>query len=1409
MTRFIEEMMDWAGQAKADIAVQEAEKNQQLGIAIAVDMSNLDGLLAKVGQDADLEAIEKNETLSEVDKAILRAYFTPGPDAKNPITAVAAGLKLRISKERQPALVERMEAKVIETFTNWKDLNTLGASQTAGFNAKAKADAIYGAMDQWGTEEDVVYDNLAGLTKIQLAAVRLCYKQDHRRDMEDHIKSEFSGSEEDRAIALARGDTAKAEANALYYAMKGGITGWGTDEDQIWKSLRNKTEEERRAIDDEYFKKTGRHLKEDMKDELGEGHEQDRGNALLEGDTAKADAIAIDAAMRGTFWGLGLGTDRKAIEDVYEQNKKEVEAAAANHPEWSYADIQAEVKRRNADVEASFNNKYAAEYGALPGQSALRLAYKEDLSGDELDLVNGLANNDMLAVDVARIEIERKSLVYASDDAINAVLRDQANRAEKELRRDWLREAEKKLDQDIADAKKAGKPLSLDEIKKRKHQLQVELELKVRVKGKENMNQLEKSYGLKAGVPLKYVIALNMSGEDREIANKLVERGGWLKPEEEIHYAVDGLGTDKDSLKKALAGRTATEIEAIRKEYRKKYGEDMDDDIMGDVSGNDEFDFKELLVGEPMTAQEEMAALKRRYDHEKTTYGFWGKDVSETERANLDREFKDAQERFDKLNNPNLSVAERNKLQGEFEQQAVFTRTASEDVRNKVDREANTISQIGAVLAAVVVIVVAAVVIFFSGGTAAAPIVTLLGALKAALASTTVGAIAAGASLAATVGTKLLLKGGAYGWEEIGTDLAVGVVDIGATILTAGLGAKLTSVARAAKGARLAKMAASPSKGARVLAGVLSEGVEGLAQSLPSAIVGTVADERNLQGDIFSNVSKGIAMQAGIGVGLSAGLGGISGLANPQAVAKGAKAQAANELKKELTAVDKLAMWKAFKEANPGSSMKEFLRAFEAGEATKFAEEAVRKKAMRELRGAVLEGLPENMRKQFANTPIEVMSEADFVRFTRGKPGSENAALLIEDGKTRIIMRENANLSKLREEGAHLAQTVDPEWAPRIRELDEARMAVWDQLPLHVQTKAYRIKLDVEIDGQKRLLARLQALLAEAGDDPALRASLLDEIEDVTLNAKNLRMLREQAKDIPLSDRLLIGLGMKKKPDFLDKPPRLFSMTPRKPVPVTVPAKTQAPAKPKAKAPPPPLKAKAKPTTQKEIEKEARAMYRELEARGYGGKFDRNEFIAKYKAGEEYDPDINHWRDRFPARKAEEKFPELSPGQKPPTPKQVLDTLKRGTVDPSVVIAEVTAFEKWIAMVKRLGLADETDLVNHLKTIPAANRKLRDVRHELKERYAKQILDQMTDDATLKKKYFTPKQWKADPVGCLTKARYMALMDVIEELDSADKGNLAEKWYKKLFMPNAAAHVTVTVADFKRLGFMSRYRSRH
>jgi hypothetical protein len=1187
----MDQVTDWAAQVKAQTAVWETQQNQDTRDDIARDLLQVDGLINFVGENVDLETLDKRRDLTAEQKAIIKTYLTPGPEARNPISAVAAGLRVKIAQQKRKDLVARMEKELIaKPNEEWRNLDKICQAERPGFQAGSIVSQLWNAMDQWGTDEDAVYAALAGLSTLGGATVRKAYRDTHGKDLESHIRSEFSGGEKKRAIALLEGKQAVADAAALYEAMEGGLTGWGTDEAAVYKTLRNKSPEEREAIAAEYFRISGRKLDTVLEDEM-EGHELDRGKALMEGNTAKADAIGIDAAMRGGL--TGWGTEESEIEEIYKNIRQEVAAA---HPDWTSAQVSAEVARRNQEVEVEFNAKYAKDYGSPEG-SALRKAFNEELEGPDLDLANAMADDDMVAADAARIAIEAQGVFYTSDDAVNTVLQGQYERALEDLRRDVLPGKKKKLQEEIEKRRKEGKPMTQDEIAAANRKMEREIEELAKVKGKENMTALEKRFdakytdwyesgetGQREHGGLRTVIKMNMSGEDQKKAGDLLEQGGYLTPVQKIDYAVTGAGTDEDLLKNALKGRTKEEIAQIRKDWEAKHpGQSMDARIKSELDGRDLFDVGELLVGEPTNAKERMEQLERRHYYEKNAY-LLGNALAKHEERVMDKEYELAKERYKKLADPNstLSVEEKNELQSDFELQANYADIAAEDFRKGVDRVTETATQI---VGAVVAITVAIVITVASGGTAAPALVALAASLW---------------GTAATMATKMLILGSAYGLEDFGVDLALGAVDAAISVATAGVGDKLLKVTKGVPPGMLARMAQGGGKVTKVLAKGMAEGVENLLQAAPNALAANVLNDKNWQGDAFKNILVGTASQTamgvGMGIGMSAGMGkamdlggkALSFAGDALGKFRGPKLEAPNvetavpktalveggekiaakatHVQAETTGVapevtpdvpevkrpsstgdpyahlgspsERKAGYFEFKESNPSIEYHDYLKALDEGTISRTVDPDAAVKMEQNLRKEVLKGLPAEQRAHFDDVPVKIVSDAEFASTTRSQKGQ--AVLMIDDGKPVIIMRESADPKVLREEGVHLSQLLDPRTSGKVLQLDERNMARWNEMSIGEKLDLYRTKMELEIDGQERLMKGLADDLSEAADKPHLKNALEQQIKEAEETLGNLRKRLGDVDKILPEQKLRMEKGVDV-PQYLEQPPRLFS----------------------------------------------------------------------------------------------------------------------------------------------------------------------------------------------------------------------------------------------------------------------------
>ena len=1168
----IRKFREWRQDAEDDSAAWEAARNEALRDSLVGDLNMIDDIHAAAASGVDMRAYIQERGLDQAQAAVLQTYFGGDPNKPHDaIGAVAVGMRMRIRMTRKPAMIEAFKGEVMaKPDGDWEKLARIAAAEHPPFNVVALASDLFHAMDQWGTDEDKIYAALAHLTPLQAKALRARYQTRYHRSLDEHLESEMSGAELGRAKALLEGNQTVADVETLYEAMHGGLTGWGTDEDAIMQVLRGKSDAERKAIMEEYEKRYG-NLKEDLKSELndwstGSTHDYDRAMALMDGDTAKADAIAVDQAMHGGW--TGLGTDEGQITGVYEQIRREVEGEAAQKG-WTTAQMEAEIRRRNQELD----DKYEAKYGdpkrdpSDKSKTTLRKAFEDELSDSELDLAVALAENDPLKADAARLEVEKQSFI-TSDETVNKILASQYERAHKDVERDV--NADLQFRAEVAALQ--DKPWDW---KKEREAAKAKIEADTSQRSKQYMSQLENTYDEKYSKfgkgGLQVLIVFNMSGDDQQKAFDLLKQGGKLEPEQEIFYAVNGIGTDVDKLKDVLKGKSPAEVEKIRKAWHDRYhkmGEpDLDDRIAEEVSGRDAKDMEWALKGEPQTMDEKIARAAERKKYEEESY-WLGNKFSQNEKAEMQDQYdalvteKNRLEGMAKLKEPkkpgetdeayNARLEKYAYWEDSFKLQEGYFDRAIEDHRTAVDSLADTAATIAGIIATVIVIIVVSI---FTAGTGGA-------AILAALASAKVAAATAIAAAAATIATKQLLKGDAYTGQEMAVDVVVGLIDTAASVMTAGVGGALLKTVEKAPASRLAafiaktematkltEMAASNRAVTRIFAHGLAEGIEGMAQSLPGALVGNVLDEKNwAKGNPLTNILTGTLTATGMAVAISGGLGGLGGFGKhaDQIAEKlpGRKAlteelrETGDVLSRRGSPAERLSLWKTWSAENPGRPYKEFMHEFDAGLVTKEADEAARRALQRDLRKELLAEIPPGERGAFAGVPIEIMSDAEFQQFT--KSAKAQAAVIFEDGKPKVILREGADPSVLREEGVHLLQSKDPKLKAKFTELDEARLANWKNLDLEEQLRLYGNKLDIEIDGQQRLLKNIEEQLAGV-EDPALREALVARRQAARETLENLRNRVDEVAGLSPLERMKMARGELKAPQFLEQEPRLFT----------------------------------------------------------------------------------------------------------------------------------------------------------------------------------------------------------------------------------------------------------------------------
>ena len=803
---------DWRDQATARAAAWERQSNAETRDKLADDFKMLASVHDELVAGNKEQLTAELGRMSDEQQLVAVEYLKSGGDS---IGAVAAGLAARIAQERTPVIEKQLEQAAIDQL-DWPELNQIGVEQTPGFNAAEQAMEVRGAVEGWGTDEKRLFRALSGRTPIQLAAMRKAYKHFHDRDMDEDIDDDLSGSELERANALRSGDPTEAAVATLRDAM----AGWGTDEDLIFETLRGKTPAERDAIIARYKEKYGRTLQYDLEDEMS-GNDLAQANALLAGETSKADAIAINDKF-GFF-----RNDTDGIDAVYAQIRGEVEADAERKG-MNSRQVEAEIKRRSGQV----SQKYGEVYGG--GEGKLESDYRHELSGGKLELALADQAVDPTAADAARIQIEHEGL-WTSAPRVNDVLENQYMRAAREMRLDLM--ADKHVNEMDPRARRAA----MDAI-------DAEVDKGAPARAKQNMDALSTTYDAKNPYStLNDVIENELPPNARDEAKERVEAGGKLSDARELMYAISGSNDKKldDVMKGGRKGRSKQQMQDLAADYKAQTGNDLKDDLEEELSGADKADMVALLETGNQTAKEKAAYTRRRQAWELDLgigggRGLGGALLDEEEVKVIKTtgaEMTAAEAEYDKvMADPDSTQEQKDAAEAKLEMYAGLGAKSVDRRREEMDKITKHIEMAVAVAAAVVITVAtagagggagAALVAGAEGAAEAGTALTVEAGGEAALlategaevgtAATTVGegATAAGTELgsagsqgvwtAARVGAikmtagmgvmnmalNRMIRGGSYGGEEFGLDLAKLPVDVLLAAVTAGQGDKL------------------------------------------------------------------------------------------------------------------------------------------------------------------------------------------------------------------------------------------------------------------------------------------------------------------------------------------------------------------------------------------------------------------------------------------------------------------------------------------------------------------------------------------------------------------------------------------------------------------------------------------
>ncbi len=652
-----------------------------------------------------------------------------------------------------------------------------------------------------------------------------------------------------------------ADVAKLYTAMKGGMTGFGTDEAVIADVLRNKTPDQVKALRAAYADRyPGRSLDGDIKDELG-GSDLASALAVLNAKTASVPTVSVKepAALLSTLsaaspaeraaiaaehhrrTGTSLHTDVATLDG---DDAVRARALLANNDALDQAaQLHAAMQGFGTDEKAiddvlsaaspesrrAIEQSYAKEYG-----TPLREALRKELSGTDLDLATAHLNNDAGAASAARLQ-QALSGLGTNHEAIERAFAGTTP----------------------ADRQRAASV-----------------------------------FADKTGTTLDAAFAHDLRGRDLDDARTLA-KDGQLSDVQRLDRAMRGNGTNEAALKSVLEGKTKAEVDGIATAYLARTGRTLHDDVRNELSGRDRFDVELLLRGTPdlstdaglkdavaravETQQFERSGLGNLVGNAITALGGNGTVLDEST-TRLQRALATATQP-----DGTLSTAGADRLRTLLG----YHRGDVDSFREARDSAAEAAGTTAAVVAGVAVTVATA--------GAAAPVVIAAGTAAGAAAKGVVGVAVRGAATEDAAWSDVR-KGAVDGLAgAVGGVASRGVASVVSKTMSVG---ESVAVRAGVRAAATAQGAAERGFVGKTVEQVLTGGAKGTLGGGTTGAASSVVDPNTYKGDLASTLSA-VATQTAKG----ALAGGVSGLNPANAVAGNAVGKIAPHVQKASDAL--------------------------------------------------------------------------------------------------------------------------------------------------------------------------------------------------------------------------------------------------------------------------------------------------------------------------------------------------------------------------------------------------------------------------------------------------------------------------------------------------------------------------
>ncbi|MBD1924414.1 DUF4157 domain-containing protein [Microcoleus sp. FACHB-831] len=244
-----------------------------------------------------------------------------------------------LSKEKEP---DKAKVTQVEGKNDTEEQKNLVRSQ----EMLQAADALYKAMEGWGTDEDTIMRTLRGKTKEQSQAIKQIYLDHYGKTLEYDLKDELSGKNLKEAFAYLGADQAYSAAKGLENSLS-----WINDDEE-------KIEEILMSLEDteiERLNLTHKKIIDKVLSSLG-GFDKKVIQELLNKNKPKAIAYRLQEAMKG------MGTDEKAVyKYLQDKSAAELDAIKKEYQIITGGQLQKDNsikggKSLEADIDAEFSD---------------------------------------------------------------------------------------------------------------------------------------------------------------------------------------------------------------------------------------------------------------------------------------------------------------------------------------------------------------------------------------------------------------------------------------------------------------------------------------------------------------------------------------------------------------------------------------------------------------------------------------------------------------------------------------------------------------------------------------------------------------------------------------------------------------------------------------------------------------------------------------------------------------------------------------------------------------------------------------------------------------------------------------------------------------------------------------------